>query len=136
MVSSRGPLATLPVSDRLGAVIEENHRTLLDAVKHLSASTDALGSTMRSSVNALGEVMSSTLAQLPVTAESENPDTYRLTELQDAVEDLTTVLKRLTIPDTAAQPPIGAHLPARSSLHEPRLARELRRLLQEIEAAR
>jgi hypothetical protein len=135
-VSSRGPLAFLPAPDRLEAVIEENHRTLLDAVRHLSASTDALGSTMRSSVNALGEVMSSALAQLPATADSGNADTYRFRELQGAVEDLTTVLRRLTMPDIPEEPPIGAHLPARSPVHEPRLAHELRRLLQEIETAR
>jgi hypothetical protein len=135
-VSSRGPLAFLPAPDRLDAVIEENHRTLLDAVRHLSASTDALGSTMRSSVNALGEVMSSALAQLLATADSGNADTYRFRELQGAVEDLTTVLRRLTMPDIAEEPPIGAHLPARSPVHEPRLAHELRRLLQEIETAR
>jgi hypothetical protein len=134
-IGSRGPLATLPAPDRFDAVIEENHRTLLDAVRHLSASTDALGATMRSSVTALGEAMNLSRAQLPVTADSGSADTYKFTELQGAVEDLTAVLKRLTtIPGTAEEAPLGADLPGRSRVQEP-LARELRRLLQEIETA-
>jgi hypothetical protein len=133
-VNSRGPIATLPLHDRLDAVIEENQRTLLDAVRHLSATTDALGATMRSSVDALGEAMSLTQAQLPATADN---GTYKFTELQGAVEGLTAVLKELTTaPDIAEQAPIGADLTARLRAQEPRLARELRKLLQEIETAR
>jgi len=133
-VGSRGPLATLPAPDRLDEVIEENHRALLDAVRHLSASTDALGATMRSSVNALSDAMSSAEAQLPTTTADggDNTDTYKFTELQGAVEALTAVLRRLTtMPDTAEEPAI----PVRSRVQEPHLARELRRLLQEIETA-
>jgi len=134
-VNSRGTVATLPPPERLDAVIEENHRTLLDAVTHLSATTDALGATMRSSVDALGEAMSLTRAQLPVTADNDDADKFK--ELQGAVEGLTTVLKRLTIPsDTVEEPPTGADLTTRPRAQEPRLARELRKLLQEIETAR
>jgi hypothetical protein len=80
--------------------------------------------------------MSLSQAQLPVTADSDNANTYKFTELQGAVEDLTAVLKRLTtIPGTAEEAPLGADLPGRSRVQEPRLARELRRLLQEIETA-
>ena len=50
--------------------------------------------------------------------------------------DLFNKTRRLTMPNIAEEPPIGAHLPARSPVHEPRLAHELRRLLQEIETAR
>jgi len=133
-VNSRGLLATLPLPDRLDIVIEENHRTLLDAIRHLSAATDALGATMRSSVDALGEAMSLTHAQLPATA--DNGDTYKFAELQGAVEGLTAVLKGLaTPPDIAEGPPIGADLTARSRAQQPRLAGELRQLLQEIETA-
>jgi hypothetical protein len=133
-VNSRGPLATLPLPDRLDTVIEENHRTLLDAIRHLSAATDALGATMRSSVDALGEAMSLTRAQLPATA--DNGDTYKFAELQGAVEGLTAVLKGLaTPPDIAEGPPIGADLTARPRAQQPRLAGELRQLLQEIETA-
>jgi hypothetical protein len=119
-------------------VIEENQRMLLDAVRHLSATTDTLGATMRSSVDALGEAMSLTHAQLPATAENGDADSYKFTELQGAVEGLTAVLKGMTTaPEIAAeQPPIGAELTARLRAQEPRLARELRKLLQEIETAR
>jgi len=134
-IGSRGTVTHLPAPDRLDAVIEENHRILLDAVRHLSATTDALGASMRSSVNALGEAMSLTQAQLPATADGSNADGQRITELQGAVEDLTAVLKRLTtMPDTAGEPPIEVDLRTRSPV-EPQLARELRRLLQEIETA-
>ena len=133
---SRGPVATLPPPDRLAAVLEENQRTLLDAVRHLSATTDALGATMRSSVDALGEAMSLSQAQLPATADNGEANSYKFTELQGAVEGLTAVLKGLTTPpDIAEQPPIGADLAARLHAHEPQLARELRKLLQEIEIA-
>jgi hypothetical protein len=136
-INSRGPVATLPLSDRLDAVIEENQRTLLDAVRHFSATTDALGATMQSSVDALGEAMSLTQAQLPATAENGDADSYKFTKLQGAVEGLTAVLKGMTTaPDIAEQPPIGAELTARLRAQEPRLARELRNLLQEIETAR
>ena len=133
-VHSRGPVATLPPPDGLAAVLEENQRTLLDAVRHLSATTDALGATMRSSVDALGEAMSLSQAQLPATA--DNANSYKFTELQGAVEGLTAVLKGLTTPlETAEQPPIGVDLAARLRAQEPQLARELRKLLQEIETA-
>jgi len=72
-------------------------------------------------------------AQLPATADN---GTYKFTELQGAVEGLTAVLKGLTTPpDIAEQPPIGADLAARLRAQEPQLARELRKLLQEIETA-
>ncbi len=136
-VNLRGPVATLPLPDRLDAVNEENQRTLLDAIRHLSATTDALGATMRSSVEALGEAMSLTQARLSTTADNGDFDNYKFTDLQDAVEGLTAVLKGLTTsPNVADQPPIGADPAARARAQEPRLARELRKLLQEIETAR
>src|SRR5246127_255090 len=73
-VHSRGPVA----------VIEENQRTLLDAVRHLSATTDALG-----------EAMSLSQVRLPATADNGDANSYKWTELHGAVEDLTAVLKGL-----------------------------------------
>ena len=134
--SSRGPVAILPPSDRLDGVIEEDHRALLDAVRHLSATNVALGATMRSSVDALGEAMSSAQAQRPATGGGD-AESHRLTELQSAVEGLTAVLKRLaTSSDTAEGLLGGLDLPAHPGVQEPRLAHELRKLLQEIEGAR
>ena len=78
--------------------------------------------------------MSLSQAQLPATA--DNANSYKFTELQGAVEGLTAVLKGLTTPpETAEQPPIGVDLAARLRAQEPQLARELRKLLQEIETA-
>jgi hypothetical protein len=61
-------------------------------------------------------------------------------ELQAAVEELTVVLRRLTaVPENMeeATPLAGyATVPARRKAPAPGLARELRRLLQEIDAAR
>jgi len=88
-------------------------------------------------VDALAEAMSLTQAQLPATANNGYADADKFTELQGAVEGLTAVIKGLTTaPDIAEQPPIGADLTARPRAQEPRLAGELRKLLQEIETAR
>ncbi len=61
-------------------------------------------------------------------------------ELQAAVEELTAVLRRLSAaPENMeeATPLAGyASVPARRKAPAPGLARELRRLLQEIDAAR
>ena len=136
-VNSRAPASTLLPSDRLDVVTEGGHRALLDAVRHLSATTDALGVTMRSSVDALGDAISAAPLRPPATAGSGDVDTHKLSELQGAVEALTGVLERLTtLPDTAEEPPTGGDLTARPRAQEPRLARELRNLLRVIETAR
>ena len=61
-------------------------------------------------------------------------------ELQAAVEELTAVLRRLSAApeDTEATAPLAAYAaaPARRKAPAPGLARELRGLLQEIDAAR
>src|SRR5207253_11437831 len=57
-VNSRAPTSTMLPPNRLDVVIEQGHRALLDAVSHLSATTDALGATFRSSVDALGDAIS------------------------------------------------------------------------------
>jgi hypothetical protein len=136
-VNSRATASTLLPSDRLDVVIEEGHRALFDAVRHLSATTDALGATMRSSVDALGDAISAAAVRPPATTGNGDADAYKFSELQGAVEALTGVLERLTTrPDTAEGPPIGTDLTARPRAQEPRLARELRQLLQEIGTAR
>jgi hypothetical protein len=136
-VNSRAPASSLLPLDRLDVVTEEGHRALLDAVGHLSATTDALGVTMRSSLDALGDAISAVQLRPPATAGSSDVDTYKLSELQGAVEALTGVLERLTtLPDTAEEPATGGDLTARPRVQEPRLARELRNLLRVIETAR
>jgi hypothetical protein len=135
-VTSPAPASTL-LPDRLDPVIEEGHRVLYDAVRDLSATTDALGATMRSSVDALGDAMNAAVRP-PATPGNGDAGAYKFSELQGAVEALTAVLERLaTLPDTADEPlPIGPDLSLRPRAQSPRLARELRKLLQEIETAR
>jgi hypothetical protein len=122
---------TLQLPERLEAAIEEGHRALLDSVRHLVETTDALGTTLRSSIDALNSTISTYLTPLQSIAERDRV-APGLSDLQRAVEALTAVLKRLTttsaIGDEAS---LGTDI-ARSGPSEPRLARELRQLLQEI----
>jgi hypothetical protein len=93
---------------------------------------------MRSSVDALGDAMNAAAVRPPATPGNGDAGAYKFSELQGAVEALTAVLERLaTLPDTADEPlPIGPDLSLRPRAQSPRLARELRKLLQEIETAR
>jgi hypothetical protein len=136
-VNLRQPDSSVLPSQRLDVVIEAGHRALLDAVSHLSATTDALGATMRSSVDALGDAISVAPLRASTTAGNGDADAYKFSELQGAVETLTAVLERLTLPpDHAEEARVDAELTALPRAQQPRLARELRKLLQEIQTAR
>ena len=128
------PASTLQLPERIELVIEEGQRGLVAAARHLSVTTEALGTTIGSSVDALKAVISMA-AQLPSTADRVN-ETFGFSELQGAVEALTAALERLTtVPDTIDEPPPGVDQAARRKI-QPQLARELRQLLQEIGTAR
>jgi hypothetical protein len=128
--------STLQLPERLDVVIEEGQRALLGAVGHLSATTDALGATVLSSVDALKAVIGTMAAELLPLADRGN-GASGFSELQGAIEALTAVLERLTtLPENVEEPSLGGDHAARPKVQEPRLARELRNLLQEIEAAR
>jgi hypothetical protein len=121
---------------RLEALIEEGQRGLLDAAKRLSLTTDALGTRIGSSVDALSAAINTAAVQLPPTADRGN-EASGFSELQGAVEALTAVLERLTtLPDTMEGTSLGADRAARREVLAPHLAHELHKLLQEIEAAR
>jgi hypothetical protein len=123
------PASALQLPERLEVLIEEGHRGLVDAAKHLSAATDALAATLGSSADGLTAI-STAVAQLPPIADHRN-QAFGFAELQGAVETLTAALERLTAtPDTIEEPS------ARGKVQEPSLARELRQLLREIEPAR
>jgi hypothetical protein len=122
---------TLQLPERLEAAIEEGHRALLDAVRHLVATTDALGSTLRSSIDALNSTMSTSITPLQSIAERDRASSG-LSDLQRAVEALTAVLERLTTTSAIGEEPSHDRVLARSDPREPGLARELRQLLQEI----
>jgi hypothetical protein len=135
-VNLSGPASTLQLPERLEGVIEEGQRGLIDAARHLSITTDALGATLGSSIDALKTTISMAAAQLPPIAVYSN-QALRFSELEGAIEALTVVLGRLTrVPDTIDEgPTLGADQGARRQVQEPHLARELRQLLQEIKAA-
>ena len=135
-VNLGAPASALQLPERLELVIEEGQRGLTAAARHLSMTTDALGTTIGSSVDALQTAISMVAAQLPSTADQVNK-TFGFSELQGAVEALTAALERLTtVPDTIEETPPGVDQAARRKAQIPHLARELRQLLQEIGTAR
>ena len=135
-VNVGAPASTFQLPERLEVVIEEGQRGLIDAARQLSITTDALGATLGSSIDALQAAVSTTVAQLPPIADYAN-QAFRFSELEGAIEALTAVLRRLTtVPDIVEGPTLGADQGARRQVQEPHIARELRQLLQEIEAAR
>ena len=114
---------------QLVSAFEEGHRPLLDAIHRLSENTQALEAALHSSVAAFERnVRAAGAQQKPVDDGAASS-----AELQAAVEDLTAVLRRLSAVPEEAQPPV---LAGRRTALSPGLARELRRLLSEIDAAR
>jgi hypothetical protein len=133
----RAPSAPPQLPERLVAVIEQGHHALLDAVGRLTANTQALGATVRSSVETLETTLRARAAQRQPIDESKVANTAALPELQAAVEELTALLQRLSaLPEDTEGPSLAADPVSRRKMPAPRLARELQKLLQEIEAAR
>ena len=130
--------ARLP--ERLVAAFEQGHLPLLDAVSRLSEITQALEATMHTSVEAFETTMRSAAEQQRPVDDGKIGGAMSFPELQAAVEELTVVLRRLTAaPENMeeATPLAGyASVPARRKAPAPGLARELRGLLQEIDAGR
>jgi hypothetical protein len=130
--------ARLP--ERLVAAFEQGHLPLLDAVSRLSEITQALEATMRTSVEAFETTMRSAAVQQRPVDDGNIVGAVSFPELQAAVEELTVVLRRLTaVPENMEEATSLAgytSVPARRKAPAPGLARELRGLLQEIDAAR
>jgi hypothetical protein len=129
--------ARLP--ERLAAAVEQGQVPLLEAVNRLSENTQALDAAMRISVEAFEATMRSAAAQQPPADDGKIADAMSFPELQAAVEELTAVLRRLSaVPeDMEAGASLAGHaVPSRREAPAPGLARELRRLLQEIDAGR
>jgi hypothetical protein len=121
--------------ERLAAAFEQGHLPFLDAVSRLSEI--ALEAAMRSSVEAFETTMRSAAAQQQLADDDKIAGAVSFPELQAAVEELTAVLSRLSAApeDMEEATTLAAHaVPARRKA--PALARELRSLLQEIDAAR
>jgi hypothetical protein len=118
---------------RLAIVLEEGHRHLVEAVAHISATADALGDTTRSSLEAIEAIMRQAMPPVSTSGDGR-ADAVRLTELQNAVEALTAALERVTASAEAGGTSLARVEPtAGHTSAEPQLARELQKLLQEIE---
>jgi len=130
--------ARLP--ERLVAAFEQGRLLLLDAVSRLSEITQAVEATMRASVEAFETTMRSAAVQQRSVDDDKIVGAMSFPELQAAVEELTVVLRRLTVVPENMEEATSlagyASLPARRKAPAPGLARELRGLLQEIDAAR
>ena len=137
-----GAGTALQIPDRLVTVLEQGHHALLDAIERLAVTTEGLATTTNSSVEALEGAFRATELHQQTAAQIAGVDTAAMTDLRDAVIALTALLERArnapaatgeTAGESGAQPdrPPGAPPPDR----EPDLARELRKLLQEIETA-
>jgi hypothetical protein len=141
-VACNGPASTesapAQAPERLLAAVEQGHNALLDAVSRLSANTQSLEATMRAAAEALETTArAATAPQRPIDA-GKAFETAVSPELQAAIEELTSVLRHLTtVSEKAEEDPFAVDplaSPPRNTT--PRLARELRRLLQEIDTAR
>jgi hypothetical protein len=125
--------------ERLVAAFEQGHLPFLDAVSRLSEITQALEAAMRTSLEALETTMRSAAAQQQPADDDKIAGAMSFPELQAAVEELTAVLHRLSAApeDMEEATTLAAHaVPARRKAPAPGLARELRSLLQEIDAGR
>ena len=153
VVSLLDPAQNRPVADdgigemparfpeRLVAAFEEGHLPLLNAVSRLSEITQALEAAMRTSVEVLEATIRSAAAQQRPVHDDKIVGAMSFPELQAAVDELTAVLRRLlsAVPENMeeATPLAGyASVPGRRKAPAPGLARELRGLMQEIDAAR
>jgi len=124
--------------EQLVAAFEQGHLTLLNAVSRLSDITQALEAAMRTSAEAFETTMRSAAAQQRPVDDAKIGGAMSFPELQAAVEELTAVLRRLSAGPEEEAPPLAAYAaaPTRRKAPAPGLARELRGLLQEIDAAR
>lgn len=136
------PAAALQIPDRLATVLEEGHRTTFEAIGRLSATTDALAATTRSSVEALEATFRAAERHPPAAADGAAADPAGLARLHDAVAALTTVLEQVlatssgaAADDASGRDPSGREALPMRRVAEPQLARELNKLLQEIQSA-
>jgi hypothetical protein len=138
LASETMPAASAQIPERLVASIEEGHHALFDAVNHLSTNIEALEAAMRTLVEALEPILHIAAAQQGPIDGDKLPGAAGLSRLQVAVEELTVVLQRLSaVPGGGHETtPAAEGVPPSQPGSAPRLARELRQLLQEIEAAR
>jgi hypothetical protein len=127
--NNRAPAASPQLAEGLMGLLEQGQNALLDAVDRLTANTQALEATVRSSI----EIVASTAHT--TAAPQQSIDGF--SELRGAVEELTGVIQRLsTLAGETREAPLPVSPVGRSETPAPQLARELQSLLKEIESAR
>ena len=127
------PTAVTQLPDRLGAVLEQGHRALFEAIERLSTATDGLATTTRSSLEAVEAAFRATELREQTMTQNSGLDMVPINDLRDALAALTAMLN--TVRETPAVEGAQVERAMASRGHEPDLALELRKLLQEIEAA-
>ncbi len=136
--AASGETAPAQPPERLAAALEQGHHALLDAVSQLSANTQSLEAAMRASAEAFETAARASAAQQRPIDGDKVSEAGVFPELQAAIEELTSVLRHLSTGSDGAEdaPRAVDPLPSPRRDTTPRLARELRRLLQEIDTAR
>jgi hypothetical protein len=127
--------AALQIPDRLASVLEQGHHALLDAIERLSITTEGLATTTNSSIEALQATFRATELHEQTAIQNTEVDTTAMADLRDAVVALTALLERVRRAPAAADETADGEPSAARPDREPDLARELRKLLQEIEPA-
>ncbi len=127
------PVAAVQIPERLGEILEQGHRALFDAIEHLSATTDGLATTTRSSIEALEAAFRATELREQTYAQHAVLDTAAMTDLRDAVAALTGILQSIRSMPAAAEDDLAPSLPRTD--RQPDLALELRKLLKDLETA-
>jgi len=127
------PGAAQQIPDRLGTDLEQGHAALFEAIERLSATTDGLAATTRSSIEALETAFRAAELRQQTAVQSAVGDTAAMTQLRDAVAALTAVLERVR--STAAAGDSDVEPGYSRKEREPDLAQELRQLLREIETS-
>jgi hypothetical protein len=123
------------LSEQVVASIERGHQAMLDAVAGLSATTRTLEATARSVADSLeATVRMAASQQQPANDEKLVAATTAFLQLQPAIEELTAVLRGLGPMTGQREATTPAAEPAPDTRVTPRVATELRRLLQEIDA--
>ncbi len=129
--------AALQIPERVVGVFEDGRRALLEAIEHLSATTDGLASATRSAMEGLEAAVRDSKRHTPAATEFEVPDAAGLLRLQNAIVALTAALER--VPTLAPGPLLveraaGSDLPLGREA-DPHFAEELKKLLAEIGTA-
>jgi hypothetical protein len=126
----RAPTAPVQFPERLAAAVEDGHDAVVEAARRLSENTQALETLIRTSVETL-----ETTIRASVDNRHSAFDIEAFSELKKAVKELTAVLQNMpAAPERAEQAIVAADPDASRRRVPPRLAGELRRLLQEIDA--